>query len=161
MALERLSGAEFCSWAPLRWGTLESEVSQPLVALDLCYALTLAHPNPGLSVNELEDPGAIAYSVWLEDACIYLWRVGDCVEVVLLDPNCKWVMPLYWRCGGKALTPLCMFWCCRGYAVLVAMFVDFRWASLVSQLDIDDILGVSWPLTSCLASGTSYGHFRL
>ena len=40
----------------------------PVVTFDLCHApttLTLAHPNPGTSVNEFEDPGAIeAVSGW-------------------------------------------------------------------------------------------------
>ena len=40
-----------------------------MVTFDLCHAppaLTLAHPNPNPSVNELEDPDAIAGSVRLE-----------------------------------------------------------------------------------------------
>ena len=53
------------------------------VTFDLCHApptLTLAHPNPSPSVNELEDPGAIAGGVRLEgnlSACeglVIVWR---------------------------------------------------------------------------------------
>ena len=53
------------------------------MTFDVCHApptTTLAHLNPSLSINELEDPGAIAGSVQLEK------RVGDCVGVVLFHP---------------------------------------------------------------------------
>ena len=46
----------------------------PMLTFDLCHTpptLTLAHPNPSLSVNELEDPGAIEG--------LECRRVGDCV----------------------------------------------------------------------------------
>ena len=39
-----------------------------LVMFDLYHTpqtLTLAHPNPSLSVNEVEDPGVITGNVWL------------------------------------------------------------------------------------------------
>ena len=44
-------------------------VPLPLVTFNLCHipaTLTLAHPNPSMLVNELEDPGAIEGSVRLE-----------------------------------------------------------------------------------------------
>ena len=43
----------------------------PLMTFALCHAppsLTLGHPNPSTSVNELEDPGAIEGSV--RGACL-------------------------------------------------------------------------------------------
>ena len=52
------------------------------MTFDLCHApltITLAHPNPSLSVNELEDPDAILCSVWLEGIdvlgyIVIVWR---------------------------------------------------------------------------------------
>ena len=69
-----------------------------MVTFDLCHAPLIA--------KLFNDP---AGSVRLEG------RVVDCVEVVLLHPPRKWVVPLCCGCGVVALTVGC--------AVLVAMFV--------------------------------------
>ena len=83
------------------WGGEGAGVGRalPLVIFDL--PPTLTHPNPCPSVNEHEDPGAIADSVQM---C--MWRVGSCVQVVLLHSPRKWVVPLFW---GVALMSLCAF----------------------------------------------------
>ena len=74
----------------------------PWVAFDFCHApITLTLDN---------DPGAIMCS-----------RVGDCVEVVLLHPHMKWIVPLCWGCGGKAIVCILRL-CC--------VSVDFQLASL-------------------------------
>ena len=70
----KLSEAVICLQALLMehmWGG-----STPLT-FDLCHALTLAHPNSSMLVNELEDLGAIEGSVRLESACerfVIVWR---------------------------------------------------------------------------------------
>ena len=68
------------------------------MTFDLCHAsltLTLAHPNPGLFINVVEDPGAMSR--------VHTW-VGNCAEVVLLYPPRKGVVSLFWRYGGMALS---------------------------------------------------------
>ena len=61
--MSRLS-EEVVYWLALStWPMRGVGVSLPWVTFDLCHTppnLTLAHPNPSQSVNELEDPGAIA-----------------------------------------------------------------------------------------------------
>ena len=53
-------------------------------------------------------------------------------------------------CGGMSL---CAFWCCPGYAVLMALFVDFRWSVKISWRmgfleEGDGDVGVFWSLPS-------------
>ena len=85
------------------------------------------------------------------------------MEVDLLHLHRKWV---WWKCA---------FWCCPGCAVLVALFVDFRWASggqskfvgvYMGVLEEQDgtVVGVLWPLPSGPASGSLgilNAHFQL
>ena len=73
-----------CSQALSTWLMWGIGVPLPKVTFDLCHAtpsLTLAHPNPSTSVNELEDPGAIEGSVWLE---------GSLSALVIV---CRWCRP--------------------------------------------------------------------
>ena len=160
-----------CSRALQTWRMIGVGVPQPTVPVDLCHAPptpTLAHPNPSLcSHNELCNRGQCPVRVCL-------WRVGDCVGVLLVHPPRKYVVLGCWGCGGMALTSLHAFRYCGGCAVLVARFVDFRWASdgqssfrweWVSLRDSMVLFwGVSWPLLSGLASGhwSKWNeHFRL
>ena len=78
VALARLSEAALDVWG--------------LVTFDFCH-----NPNPStsLSVNELEDPGAIADSVRLE---VKGWG--------LCGGGMKWVVPLFWVCGVTSLCAL-------------------------------------------------------
>ena len=106
-----------------------------MVTFDLCFApptLNLAHPNPSLSIHELEVQLRAA-SGWRR---VCLRRVGDCVVPITQEVGRTIVLEV------MALMSLCSFWCCRGCAVLVEMFVDFRWASsglpVVSQIFIEN-----------------------
>ena len=71
-------------------------VSLLTVTFDFCHATTL---NPSPSVNELEDPSAIAGSVRLE----YSQSACDGLMIQLCGGRCcsahpgKWVVPLCWR----------------------------------------------------------------
>ena len=74
-------------------------VPLPMVTFDPCHApptLTLAHPNPSPSVNELEDPGAIVGSVLLE-VCVC---TGDYYEVTAVNAcinfNTQLLNPWQW-----------------------------------------------------------------
>ena len=69
-----------------------------------------------------------------------------------------------------SLTTLCMFWCCLGCVVLVAVFVDFRLSEIIFlRMGVPEeqdgaVVGVCWPLPSSLACGplgTLNTHFWL
>ena len=83
-------------------------VSRLRVTFDSCHALvTLTKPIQTL-VRCLMRLRTYCWQCLAEGEPVSMWRVGDCVEVVLLYPLRKWVVPL------------CAFWCCRVCAVLVA-----------------------------------------
>ena len=103
--------------------------------LSLPHPLTLilAHPNPDLLVNETEDPGAITSNVQLKES-LFLATCEVLCGGSVTPP--KWVVSFFGGCGGMALTSffivsrLC-------YDSGHINFVDFCWASVVSQIFIE------------------------
>ena len=79
----------------------------------------LSCPSPVPSVNEVEDPGGMVGTFWLEERL----SVCDCVEVDLLHPHRKW---LWWGCGN----------------VLVLTRLDFRWLVKIYGLLEEQLLWV-------------------
>ena len=104
----------------------------------LAWPLTFAMPpklawwrpsSPVQSVNEVEDPGGMAGTVWMEERLISLWKVVDCVEVDLLHPRRKWVVWLRW--GYVIDVFVCLFVlfrlsCTSG--IVCGLLVCFRWS---------------------------------
>ena len=89
----RLCAVRVCVYASFIWAVTvvfslmwHGGRAPPAVTFDLCHAppaLTLAHPTPSGSVNEVEDP-LRAMSSWRRG------MVGDCVEVVFRVVSLCW-----------------------------------------------------------------------
>ena len=67
-------------------------------------------------------------------------RTRQFLKVDLLHPHRKWVLLLWWGCGGMSSTSLCAFWCwpvyywhCRG----------FRWVEISWRMGLHTINNLS------------------
>ena len=81
----------------------------------LTFAPSTRLGRPVQSVNEVADPGGMADTVWLEEG------LSVCEKLL---------------CEGGSAPPTqevsCVFWCCPGSVVIVALFVDFQWLVKIS-----------------------------